>query len=220
MVSLSLLVEILPLALGAAVSPLVLILQVMLLGRSTQGLGPSWGFAAGASLVVAGWTLAGLLLGHALPPRTPGPDPVAAVVHLVLALLLLTLGLAIQQGRLVHASVVGAEGAPLSVRRGLLIGTGSMATNLTSLVLFLPALQDLARAQPSLPTEVLLVGLMALITLLPALAPPALVWLWGAPGRRTLERLAPWMAQHQRRIQALLCFGFAGFLALKGISGL
>ena len=112
MVSLSLLVEILPLALGAAVSPLVLILQVMLLGRSTQGLGPSWGFAAGASLVVAGWTLAGLLLGNALPPRTPGPDPVAAVVHLVLALLLLTLGLAIQQGRLVHASVVGAEGRP------------------------------------------------------------------------------------------------------------
>ncbi|MCT0225841.1 hypothetical protein [Synechococcus sp. CS-1328] len=184
MVSFSLLAEILPLALGAGVSPLMLILQVMLLGRSTQGLGPSWGFAAGASLVVAGWTLAGLLLGHALPPRSAGPDPVAAVVHLVLALLLLTLGLAIQQGRLVHASAVGAEGAPLSVRRGLLIGTGSMATNLTSLVLFLPALQDLARAQSPLPTEVLL---MALITLLPALAPPALVWLWGARGRRTLE---------------------------------
>ncbi|QPN60203.1 GAP family protein [Synechococcus sp. CBW1002] len=220
MVSFSLLVEILPLAVGAAVSPLVLILQVMLLGRSTQGLGPSWGFAVGATLVVAGWTLAGLLLGHALPPRTPGPDPVAAVVHLVLALLLLTLGLAIQQGRLVHSSEAAGQPAPTSFSRGLLIGTGSMATNLTSLVLFLPALQDLARAQPPLPTEVLLVSLMALITLLPALAPPALVWLWGARGRRALDRMAPWMAQRQRQIQAVLCFGFAGFLGLKGVSGL
>ncbi|MEB3263718.1 MAG: hypothetical protein VKJ66_05020, partial [Synechococcus sp.] len=179
-----LLIEVLPLALGAAVSPLVLILQVMILGRSTSGLVPSWGFAAGAALVVAGWSAAGLLLGHVLPPRTVGPDPVAAAVHGGLALLLLLFALQRLRRRAGRAAPAAAS---VGLGRGVLLGAGSMATNLTSMVLFLPALQDLARARPPLAMEALLVILVAAITLLPALAPPALVQLGGRRGRRALE---------------------------------
>jgi hypothetical protein len=146
-----------------------------------------------------------------------GPDPVAAAVHGALAVVLLGFGLRrLRRGRRRAAPATGAIGAG----RGLLLGLGSMATNLTSLVLFLPALQDVARARPPLGIEAVLVLLLAAITLLPAVAPPALVVLCGRRGRLALERLAPWLAEHQVQIQAAVCFGFSAYLAWRAAAEL
>lgn len=227
--------QVLPLALGAAVSPLVLVGQVLTLTRPGSGLRDGWSYAAGTAVVVALWLFLGLTVGGLLPPRPSGPDPVSAAVHLMLALVLLAIGAA----RFLRppaggygpaaASAASTEPAPTAasadrrrppLRRSFLLGLGAMASNLTSLVLVLPASEDLARAGLNPDTKALFVLLVGLITLLPSLAPPLALAAAGTAGRRMLQGLSVWTDTHQRAIGATLCFAFALLLAANGLSRL
>ena len=61
------LLEILPLALGAAVSPLVVAGEIYCISEPTAGLRRGWLFTAGSALVVGIWLAIGQAMGHALP---------------------------------------------------------------------------------------------------------------------------------------------------------
>ena len=215
----SLALDVLPLAVGAAVSPLLLVGQVLTLTTPGSGLRRGWCFALGSALVVALWTVLGLATGAVLPARAPGPDPVSACLHLVLAVVLVVIGIEIlwrPEARKVATSAPVAH--PL--RGSFLYGIGLMAANLTTLVLFLPAIQDVARSGLSAITQAVMVAMVSAITLLPSLAPPLALVLAGSSGRRTLVTLSGWTERHQRQINAVLCFGFGVFLAISGCSRL
>ena len=230
-------VAILPLALGSAVSPLVLVAQILTVTRSGSGLRAGWWFALGSAVVVALWIALALVVGHALPQSAPGPDPESAGLRLALALVLLGLGLKLLQAAPVPAQAStelpspaqaglatgpqdrqATQRHPLSRAFGL--GLVTMASNLTSLVLVFPAVQDLGRDRLPGLQEALLVGLIALCALLPSLAPPLLLLVSGAAGQRQLERLNGWTQAHQRQISGGLCLGFGLLLALSGLSSL
>jgi threonine/homoserine/homoserine lactone efflux protein len=78
---------VLPLALGAAVSPLLLVAQVLTLTSPGSGLRRGWFFALGSTLVVAVWVVLGLAKRWAIsstqrfmfwlpcPWRSPGTPP-------------------------------------------------------------------------------------------------------------------------------------------------
>jgi hypothetical protein len=231
---------ILPLALGAAVSPLVLVAQILTVTRSGSGLRAGWWYLLGSAVVVALWIALDLVVGHALPQPMPGPDPESACLRLVLALVLLGLGL-----RLLHAAPAPIQASTAQVstaqasaaqdrgaqqkgqdtprqplRRAFGLGLVTMASNLTSLVLVFPAVHDLGRDRLPAVQEALLVGLIALFTLLPSLAPPLLLLVSGAGGRRQLERLNGWTQAHQRQISGGLCLAFGLLLAISGLSSL
>ncbi len=217
--------EVLPLALAAAVSPLVLVAQLFNLTQPGAGLRRGWCYAVGTAVVVALWLALGLLVAGALPTRHPGPDPVSAGVRLMLALVLLALGARILNG---SAAPSGADPIPEApeppgahpLGRAFLLGLGTMAANLTSLVLVLPASEDLARSGLPPDRQAPLVLAVALITLAPALAPPMAVALAGAPGRLALKHLGAWTEAHQRSINATLCFVFALVLGRSGFGRL
>lgn len=243
---------ILPLALGSAVSPLVLVAQILTVTRSGSGLRAGWWFGLGSAVVVALWITLALVVGHALPQPAPGPDPESAALRLVLALVLLGLGLrllqaapaptqasvdqesvdqeSVDQQRAIENTQArgrdprgsqGGQGAPgHPLRRAFGLGLVTMASNLTSLVLVFPAVHDLGRDRLPGLEEGLLVGLIALFTLLPSLAPPLLLLISGAGGRRQLERLNGWTQPHQRQISGGLCLGFGLLLAFSGLSRL
>ncbi|MEI6359749.1 MAG: GAP family protein, partial [Synechococcus sp. ELA619] len=178
-----------------------------------------------------------LVVGHALPQPAPGPDPESACLRLVLALVLLGLGLKLlaaapaplqpkaelespaQQG-----SSLGRQDGQASrrhpLRRAFGLGLVTMASNLTSLVLVFPAVHDLGRDRLPGLQESLLVGLIALFTLLPSLAPPLVLLVTGAAGQLQLERLQGWTQAHQRQISGGLCLVFGLLLALSGLSSL
>ncbi len=238
---------ILPLALGAAVSPLVLLAQILTVTRSGSGLRAGWWFVLGSALVVGLWIGLALVVGHALPQPAPGADPESACLRLVLALVLLGLGLRLLQGAPVASQAIPAKpnsGQAISAEqwpaqgplepdhperqagglhpRGRAFGLGlvTMASNLSSLVLVFPAVHDLGRDRLGDLQELLLVGLIALFTLLPSLAPPLVLLVSGAAGRRQLERLNGWTQVHQRQISGGLCLAFGLLLALSGLSSL
>jgi len=205
--------DVLPLALGAAVSPLLLVGQMRTLTAPGSGVKQSWAYAAGSVLVVGGWALVGLGSGGSLPDRpAAGADPVSAGLHLVLAAVLLAIGF-----RSLHRDGATEPPAPAgaSLARCFAMGVALMAGNLTSLVLYLPAVQDLARS--GLAAMVLLVSL---ITLAPSLLPPVLLLLTGAWGRARLGQLCGWTLVHQGQINAGLCFVFAAYLGRSGVARL
>ncbi len=216
-----LLLQELPLAVGAAVSPLVLIVQLMLMARPGARLASSWAFVAGNLLVLVAWTGVGSSLGHHLSPRRMGGDPVAAHLEIVLALVLLSLALRAMRMPL---SAVPQEPARPPGRHPLLgafgLGLGTMGANVTTFVLYLPAAQEVGRAAFRPGLELLAYALLALITLLPAWAPPALVMATGAAGRRQLERLHDFVVRHRRGINAAVALFFALMLGMRGLSSL
>ena len=216
-----LVLQVLPLALGAAVSPLVLILQLMLMARPGARLAASWAFVAGNLLVVLVWAGVGRSLGHHLPPHAGGADPLAAHVEVMLALVLLSLALRAMRTPL---AAVPREPERPPGRHPLLgafgLGLGSMGANVTSLVLFLPAAQELARAGLPPGAEACALALLVVITLVPAWMPPALVLAAGCRGRAVLLQLSRLVADHRRGINAAVALFFALLLGLRGLSSL
>lgn len=88
--------EILPLAVGIAISPIPIIAAILML-LSPRAKGTSVGFMIGwlAGIVIA--IVLSSLLSSAIPPETGGKSPVAGVIKIILGVLLLVL--AIKQWR-------------------------------------------------------------------------------------------------------------------------
>lgn len=197
-VDFALFARLLPLAIGAAVSPMVLVFQLLNLSSPRRGLARSGAFLLGCMLVATLWLLCAGWIAALLPPAVTGPDPVAAAFDAVFALLLLALGIRIL------TQIPPAK--PQPARHGLwtpaLGGLVLMACNVTSLLLFLPAIQDITRA--GLQGSAWWVAALALvaITLVPAWLPPALVLLLGPRGNQLLQRLSAWVMPRQRTINA------------------
>jgi len=79
---------VLPLAFGAAISPLVVVGEMYYLAQKQAGLHKGWLFAAGNSLVVGLWLSIAIWMGTHLAKTPNGADPLAAGIHFVLALVL------------------------------------------------------------------------------------------------------------------------------------
>jgi threonine/homoserine/homoserine lactone efflux protein len=140
-------------------------------------------YAAGNALAVAIWLVIGLTLGHAFPTTHGGTDWFSVFLRLLMGLVMLALGtnLLLKGPRNSHASSHSASKHP--DLRAFLIGMGLMAPNVSSLVLFFPALAAITRGAPTRAEEFLLIGLLVLITMGPCLIPLLLVGIAGRGGR-------------------------------------
>jgi len=208
-----LLVRLLPLAAGAAISPMLLVFQLLTLSTPRRGLRHSLAFLAGCTLVVMLWLVCAGWISGLLPRMAPGPDPIAAALDALFGLLLLSAGTWLLQqppGLPRHGERAGLLGPWLA-------GVAAMGANLTSLVLFLPAIQDISRSGVSGLGWWTLALATAALTLLPAWLPPALVLTAGERGRRGLERLAGWVMPRQRGINAAVVFLLALLLLCRAI---
>ena len=211
---LALISRVLPLAIGAAVSPVVLLFQLLNLSSPRRALGRSLAFLLGCTLVVLLWLLCAGWIASLLPTSSRGSDPIAAAFDAVFALLLCALGQRILQQP--------TPSEPKPVAPGLMApafsGLALMGCNLSSLVLFLPAIQDITRAAPLGAAWWPPVLVVVLITLLPAWFPPLLVLVLGARGRAGLACVSRWVLPRQRAINASVCFVLALLLALRALA--
>lgn len=213
--------EVLPLALGAAVSPLLLIGEVLCLSAPSAGLRRGWLFAGGNGLVVAIWLAIGLAMGQALPDRQRGSDPISACLHLAMGLVLLTVAV---QLRLHPASAAAPPrprpeaGHPL--RRSFALGVVMMAQNLSTLALFFPAVTAVARAGQGPAASAADLGLLCLITLSPSLLPALLATFGGERARRALDRGYRWLQPRQRAVAIVMLLVLGSALLLSGVSRL
>jgi Sap, sulfolipid-1-addressing protein len=209
-----LLAIVLPLALGAAMSPTLLGVQLVTLSRRVQPLQRAWAVAAGAAFVLAGYAAFAVLLARSTGgPHSP--SEAGAIVKLVAAVLLVVLG--IRALRETPTPAKPEHTAPHPEGRAFAIGAGLMLTNFSSIVLFLPAMHAIGVAKVGLADQVIAFALLYAITLLPVYGPPLVVRLMGPSAKQALDHLNRFFVEHRRAISAAVCFCFAALLTFAGL---
>ena len=150
----STLAQVLPLALGAAVSPVILLLQVATLGSKRRPVARALLVLLGCTTVVVTVVLVVVLGHHRTTTTTSATDRlISGWIKISLAIVLL--GVAVRTALTPRASV-DAEPPPddgdgrVHPVRSVLLGVAAMLTNVTTLVLLIPAVRDAATA--SIPT--------------------------------------------------------------------
>lgn len=221
----SLLTQVLPLALGAALSPTLLTLQVLTLAGRRAPLARAWAIAFGCLVVVIAWCALGLTVLDQVSERTSTrSSTVEAIVKFAAAAALLALAgrsllrhptAAEQHHSRTHDRIEKA-GAPFFV----VVGMGGMLTNFTTIVLFFPALHEITRSDASETARAIVVVMLAAITMLPVVLPPLAVALLGSRAHRALEALNRFTTAHRRTISAAICLAFAAYLAYGAVQAL
>lgn len=220
-----LLALVIPLAVGAAVSPTLLTLELLILSAKQSPVVRAWSFVLGASFILFVYTALGLtVLSRVSIGDDSGESIPTAAGKLVIGLILLGLGLRQLIRRPTSAEKTNSRWkdriATARPRAFLVVGMLGMLSNFSTLVLFLPALHDISRAHVSLSGKVLALGLLLLITLSTLLAPVLAITLLGGRARPVLDRMNQFTSRNQRKINAGIALFFGVWLCYGGLAGL
>ena len=208
--------SIVPLSLGAMVSPTVLTAVVLVLSGKVRPLARAWAFVGGATAILLVLTVAAPLLAHAAEH----------VNHLyfdgfdvALGLLLLALGV---RGLLTHKRSP-EQRAPKSAEPQAHLGAfaafgvAMIGTDLSSLVLYVAALKEIARAHVVSGAKVAIVLVPFVAVLLPALVPVLISTVAPRGSQRILAPVAAWVGKYSKVLTVAISFGFGVYLLAKGI---
>ncbi|MGD0747628.1 MAG: GAP family protein [Acidimicrobiales bacterium] len=218
----TLLATVLPLALGAAVSPTLFTLEVLVLSGRRHPVSRGWAVAGGSAVMLVLYTVLGLtVLEHVVHHR--GHSATDAAIDLGAALLLALLAI-----RALRRHPTAAENhnhkasrmldAPTAAFWGL--GALAMLVNFSTLVLYLAALHQVSHSSVDLDEKVVAGLVLLLITLLPVLLPVTLVAVLGHRADPVLSRVNGFVGRHGRAITAGIEVVFCLVLLFKGIGEL
>jgi hypothetical protein len=208
---------VIPLALGAAVSPLVLVGAVAVM----TGPGPlrhGCEFAAGVSVPLIAATAACLLLGSAIS-LPEASDETKGWIDIGLAAALLALGL-FTLARPAKPPKQRTRPQGQSGRRFVAMGAALMTTNVTTFALYIPAMKLIAQSSVSDVEQGIVVAVVLAVTMTLVLVPLAIVAAAPQASARLLGRAGDWLASHHRAVTVGLCFGFGVLLLAKGLAAL
>lgn len=215
-----LLTKVIPLSIGAAFSPTVLALELLILsGKRPRAR--STAFLAGILLVFAGLTALGLVLSHT-SSTSPAQEAITKTVDVVAGALLLLLALGTIFRSLAHDSVAPVGGENKDTRTpgllsAFLLGIAIMVSNFSTILLYLPAMRSISAATISDIDKVLVVAIAFFI----AAAPILLIYGFatGFPRIATppLNRLRAWIDQHQKTIGIAVEVIFGAYLIVKAL---
>jgi hypothetical protein len=221
----ALLASVIPLAIGAAISPTLLALQLLVLTGGTEPLARAWALTAGSALVLAAFSVLGLTLLNRLHPNPHGHTSLRDAVIMFVASGLMAL-LAVRSllkrptsaeqqktrtsGRLQRAPTVWFVG----------VGALGMVVNFSTLVLFLPALHEITRSSVDLAGRTVAFAVLYVVTLLPVVVPVVLVTVLGQRADPALRTTHRFVARHARHIGIVIEVIFAAYLAVRGVGEL
>lgn len=211
---LHLLVVLVPLGLAAAVSPVMLTEQTVLLsgpeGRRT-GLLYAAGTAAVLLLLVGGILLVGASLSL---PRTPHLN---ASLDLSLGGLLVALAAVLRLWRPHSRSSDGRLHERMGPLVAFAFGVFAMATNITTLALVVPAAKEIAASHVPVWGGLLAGTLLVALACLPAWGPVALDAAAPKTAGSLLDGLSQVIRRHGRMLVVLLIASAGVFLVVRGV---
>ncbi len=213
--------EIAPFALGAAISPLVLMLATLALASPPRALSKGWSAVAGNAVMLAGYT--GLLLGLGIKlPKHHGPSALDAAIYLGFAgaLLLLALRQLAKRGSANGGSGLLAKLGGAKPRAFASAGVVIMATNFSSLALYVPGLHMVQRSHASTPDQIAAAVLLFSCTLAPALVPVLAATLLGRRAQPPLAAINRIVTAYATEISIGIELLFVVLLAWKGFSAI
>jgi threonine/homoserine/homoserine lactone efflux protein len=218
-----LLSTVIPLAIGAAISPQVLAISVIVLGGKKSPRTNTAIMLCGmfAVLVAITAVAAGSM---SQVPKAQGSTYLVYWLDVALGVVLLYLGgrnLAKKPDPNAPAKTVKQRGgANAGPAKFLLLGCIVMATDFSSIVLFIPGIRDVSVASVDLLEKVLAGSILYIAVLAPALIPWLATIISPEKAGRTMVTIHDWLKAHTQAINIALCFIFGAFLIYKGLSKL
>jgi threonine/homoserine/homoserine lactone efflux protein len=210
---------VIPLALGSAVSPALLTLQLLILSGPKHQVARAWAYTLGVALTVVLFIVLVATVGRGLVLASGNEDLVARAVKLVAAAGLAYLGIHTlrrpprPEDR--HRKMADAPTAAF-----VPVGFGAMWLNLSSLVLMLPAVHVAVNSSAPPDQTAGMLVLIAVCALAPALVPALVVTVLGKKrSAPLLARLNGFTQGHSAQINAGICFLFAVLLVVSAIKG-
>lgn len=210
-----LLAEVVPLALAAAISPVIFLLQLTTL-TGPRPVARGAALTAGAAVVLIVLSTLGVALGGT---SFSDDETLQGVLNIVLGALLVAVGMRALL-KPPKPKPAQPEAKQASVGRSFITGAGGMASNVTSFALYIPALAQIAGSGLGLGQRGLAALIIFLITLTVAWVPLLLVAAVPGPSSRILSAVGSWMTRNDRWIQVVLGFGFGIWLIAKGATAL
>jgi hypothetical protein len=214
---LHLLLVLVPLGLASSVSPVMLTEQTVLLaapeGRRTGLL-----YAAGTATVLVAIVGGIVALGQSLAlPATPHLN---ASLDLLVGVLLLALAVALRFWRPRSHPAERRTRERMSPPAAYAFGVFSMATNITTLALVVPAAKEIAAGHVAAWEGAVAAALLVAVACVPAWGPVALVSVAPGTAGGLLDRFETLIQRHGRLMVVLLIAAAGAFLVVRGIARL
>ncbi len=222
---LSLFLQVLPLALGAAMSPSFLAMQVVVLTSGSPGaLRRGWALAAGSMSMLLFISFGGLSLLAQLPDfQTGQPSWAEAGILLLAGLALLAIAILVTRrpahrhaGR--RSSLARVVDAGPSVLFG--IGAARLAVNASTLALYIPALHVITNSTADPVAKVLCFLMLFAITETAVVGPVLAVTVMGDRAKPILQNIHAAIEKRSRVLTIATCAGFGVLLVGLGVSDL
>jgi threonine/homoserine/homoserine lactone efflux protein len=216
--------EILPLAVGIAISPIPIIAAILML-LSPKAKGTSLGFLFGWLVGIIAAIVVFTLLSSVLPQPADGPSTVAGVIKIVLGALLLLL--AVRQWRSRPGD--GEQAAlpkwmaaidTMTPAKALVLGFILAAVNPKNLLMAASAGLVVGGASLSLRQEIAVIAVFTVIAASTVLGPVIAYLAASAKMAEPLERLRNWLVDNNATIMAVLLLVIGVSVVGQGIASL
>jgi Sap, sulfolipid-1-addressing protein len=217
----SLLASLLPLALGAAISPLLLMAEVLALSSSDRPKRKAWLLVIGCGATLLAFEVALLLVGSHVS-ATHAPHPLEdVVVGVAAAALFAWLFLSAWAKRHQAPSGPGFIDRVGTARPLAFLGLGVllMVTNASTLILVFPAVRLIIHAHVSAVDQVVALGILTCFGLAPVLLPATLVSVLGRRGEALTSSLNRFVTAHATQLTMGLEAVFFAYFLIKAIRG-
>lgn len=208
--------HILPLLLGAAISPVATIGMIAVLTTKDSPKLKGFTYLVGAIIPLLLIGIPGIFLFANIQFK-PANSNVSSTIDLVAGLLLLALAVKNFFKKPSHQLTKKAKShKQLSPAKSLALGTVLMITNFSTIVLFLPAVKDIALSSLDdiEKMTVLLVSIPVVMSMI--VLPLVIAVLLPNSSKSILERLRVFMTRHNRAIVQAMLIIFGVYLLAKG----
>lgn len=213
----ALLTSVIPLAIGAAISPGVLAITVIILGAKKSPRARVAYMLLGIFLVLA--VIALVASSAAQVPKEQSHTYLVRWLDIGLGVLLLLLGI---RGLLkkpdpnapAKTAKPRGQGGPL---RYIVVGFFVMGTDFSSLVLFIPGIRDTILAPVDLLGKIIAGAILFFGVMAPAIVPLLATIISPDRAGRTMTKINDWLTTHSRIISTTLAFVFGVYLVVKGL---
>lgn len=217
----ALLVRMVPLAVGAAVSPTMLAASLLILSSKEHPRSRAVAYLAGAASTVALVGAIAVAAGGAAHTGSPhGPSSVSAGVDVLLGVLLVVVGVRRlvkqpRESKTISGDKPGTTGRLLAAGAGL--GVLLTATNFTSLVFFLAAAKEVADSNLDAAAQALAMSIVGFGFVLPITLPLAVTILLPTASVRILDILNTSMRKYGGYAMPVIAVIFGAYLLYKGL---
>jgi hypothetical protein len=211
--------RVLPLAFGAAISPTILATAVLVLASPHRAVLRGALYTLGTLVVLVAWTALGLtVLAGVHDHISPTQRAVSGAVDATIGLVLVVFG--IRQLLLPPRPSTHERSGADGLAAVFALGVVMMLTNFTSLMLYLPAMKDIARFPDPTSDKIVVTAVAIFVTSLAATLPLALRVVAPGPATTILGDVNRFVTRHQRAIVVIVAFAFGAYLMTRGLHDL